>query len=281
MARNIATIAAVVLLAVAGYIVYLHVTSPGPQPLDAFRREAARLVADEVSRKIPIEPSVEGPVVFMPLAGDKGRDEVTWMLLQAINDSGRYNLIEPDRLREYLAKHEVTLEQMRSNPATVLGAIEALSADGLMTGKIIQFPAPRGQDRTQLTLSLSLVDKQGAPKFEEKYSASISPSLFSLSYWRAWIAAQSVWTRLFGWLLAILLTPAILMPAIRKLLTHDSNVVNLWLLIGLTVWSTFVAYFAVGLRIEGTFAGFALLLMTLGGAVYNYVAASAVEYYMR
>ncbi len=278
MLRSIATLAVCLLLGLAGYALYGHWNRHRPEPLDPYRREAARLVADEIVGKIRVDNDLDGPVLMLPLAGDKGEDEVSDMLRAALDDAGRYRLIAPGVLFDYLEAEQKSRDSLRDDPAAIAKAAATLGADGLLTGKIIRFPAPRGHDKTEIELSLALHGKDGGLVFEERYRASVEPNPFSLAYWRATIAGVGGWTRFLAWLGFVLLLPAALVPLIKKALARESNATNAWLLLGQTAAGAFAAFVALELRIDGAFDALALLVATVATAMFNFLATSTVEY---
>ncbi len=279
MLRAIGIAAGGLLLAVAGYVVYSNLSKAKPKPLDPFRREVARLVVAQISQGIPIQPGFE-LVVMPPLAGDKGENEVTRLLQQAFNDTGKYNLIDHSRVLNWLEEKKLKEEALH-DPAVQVQVAKALDAEGVLAGQILSFPDPRGSNKTTLTVKLTLRDKQGRQKFEKRYTAQLTPGWFSLPYWRAYLASSSGWKRFFVWGFIVLILPVLAHPALRKLLLEESNQVNLYMLIGLTIFGTLTAYVAIGLRIDGFWEGFAFLVAFLATGFWNYVAATFVEVYLK
>jgi hypothetical protein len=278
--RNVGTVVATMVVAVAAWIVYGQLSTPVGEPLDPYRREAARLVSVIVAQTISIDNQLDGPVAFLPLVGDS-RGEVSQLLRRALDDSGKYRLLDPAVVDAALSKLGLSADQARSDAKGRNELLAALSAQGVMSGTIDSFPDPRGQRRTELRLTLRAVDTRGQQVLEQRFAGAIEPSLFSLPWLRAELAATSPMTRFLLGLLAVLLAPVLLLKVIAQVLAKDSNLPNLVLLLSLTAWGALTAWVALGLRVDGFWSGMAWLVAIAASALYNYVAVAAVEYYQR
>ncbi len=278
MLKGIGILAGVVLLSIAGYVVWGHFSKEKTDPLDPFRREVARMVVTQISEDMPSEDGVE-LVVFPPLSGDRS-GEVTEMVRQSFNDTGKYNVIDHALVLNHLEDKELKKSDLYK-PSLAAQVAQALDADGTMSGKILSFPKPSGDKKTSLTVKMTLRDKSGSLRFERRYRAEIKPSFFSLSYQRANLATMGGWRRFLVWAFIVLMMPILLHPLLQKLLTEESNLINLYMLLGMTAVGALAAYVAIGLRIEGFWEGFAFLLACITSAFWNYVAATFVEVYLK
>lgn len=279
--RFVGTLVSVVVVLVAAWIVWSHWAGEPARPLDPFRLEAARIVAGQVATTINIDNELEGTVMMGPITGDNLRLEVSQIMRDAIANSGRYHLTDVGQLKAALRERGKKLADYHQDATLAAEIREAMGAEGVLAGKLVRFPDPRGTQRTEMVLVLDLHDREGKQVFEQRFEAKIEPSIFSLAWCRAALAATGGWTRFFCWLAIVLLPPLLLVSVIKRVLARDDNISNLLLLLGLTAWGSLGCLIAIGLRLDGFWDGIGLLVGSAAVALYNYIAIAAVEYYLR
>jgi hypothetical protein len=117
----------------------------------------------------------------------------------------------------------------------------------------------------------------GQAIFARSYFESMGGGGLASSYWRARIADSSKGRRIFIWVAFTLLLPLVSLPLIRRLLSEDSNLINLALLLAYTIVDMLFALLLTGFWIPTVWTAIFLILALAGSGYYNYRIANMVD----
>ncbi len=249
-----------------------HLLAPSGDSLGGIRRDLAEQVCGKAVDELPKMNGVPSLAVLNLAGDDQGL--VTEILRARLEASGEFRLMEPGFFRKLLrefGKEEAPVSRL----ADAVDMARKLGVDLVLFGELPEFKA--SADRAAIRLELRMAERAtGQALFARSYSESVGsgPGRFS---WRARMAGSAKGRRIFIWVAFTLLLPLLTVPLIRRIISVESNLVNLVLLVAYTAVDLALAFFLTGFWIPGIWTAVVLLLALAASALYNYVIASFIE----
>jgi hypothetical protein len=246
---------------------------PEESQLGFMRRNLAERLCTKVAADLPKMESIRS-VAVLDLGGDD-TGFLTSTLKSRIENSEKYDLIEESLLQKLLAKFGNDSKPVNTLDDAVTTA-RKLGADGVVFGAVVEFANP--QNAAKLNLEIRMAERaSGNAVFAHSYSDAISGSPAKISYWRARLADSSKGQRILIWILFALLLPLLAAPLIRRLLTEESNAINVAILACITGIDLFAALFLTGLWIPTLWTAATLVAALASSFYYNYRITSFIE----
>ena len=247
--------------------------TPAEDGLGFMQRNLAERICAQVLNDLPRKEGVPSLAV-LDLAGD-AQGHVGSLLRGKISASGEYRVLEESFLRKLLREFGKS-----SVPATRLedavAASRQIGVDLILFGEIPEYEV---KERTgSLKLELRMAERAtGQAIFARSYAEDIGGSLILSSYWRARIADSSKGRRIFIWAAFTILLPLVTIPMIRRLISEESNLMNLAMLLAYTTVDMILALLLTGFWIPTIWTAAILILALAGSGYYNFRVASLVE----
>ena len=264
---------ALAMVLIGCWSLYLYFSAPALPITDPFRLQAIKAASRQIVAAMP-EPAVPGLMYLHPLVADERDLALTRHLIARLDDAGKYKCLEVDSLLAYCREHKLATDLSEE---TILRLAAHFHADLAAWGKIVRFSKTAAGSELIIALSLYSMRQQRYLFRSRLFAGKLEPG-FTLSYYRARLAAQSAWLRFFAWLLATLLMPFFLHKQVTAALDRESNIANFYLLVGFTAFSILLAGALSGFDYQGFTAGATTLSAALGASLYNYVVLSWLEY---
>jgi hypothetical protein len=239
----------------------------------AVRTDLAEQVCERAVDDLPKSDGVP-TLAVLNLAGDD-QGVVREILRDRLEASGEYRMMEPGFFRK-LMREFGREEDPVSRLEDAVDMARKLGVDLVVFGEIPEFKARK--DEAAIRLELRMAERRtGEAVFAHSYSEKIGGDRPGRSSWRAHMAASSKGRRIFVWVAFALLLPLLTVPVIRRVVSVESNLVNLALLVGYTAVDSVLALWLTGFWIAGIGTALILLLALAVSGFYNYVIASFIE----
>jgi hypothetical protein len=246
---------------------------PAEDSLGFMRRNLAQRVCAKAADELPRRNGIPS-IAVLDLAGDV-QGLVTNLLRDRIAATGEFHLMEEPFLRKLLrefGKDGAPITRLADAVATA----RETGVDMIVFGEIPEFAVR--QDSAALKLELRMAERaSGQAIFARSYFESVGGGGLASSYWRARIADSSKGRRIFIWVAFTLLLPLVSFPLIRRLLSEDSNLLNLVLLLAYTIVDMLFALLLTGFWIPTVWTAGILVLALAASGYYNYRIAAMVD----
>jgi hypothetical protein len=213
-------------------------------------------------------------LAVLNLGGDSG-NYVTGLLRRKIAASGQYQVLDESffgKLLQEFGKQEAAVTKL----SDAVAIARQLGVDLVLFGEVPSLQSGAGTGSMKLELRMA-ERVSGQAVYARSFGEEVGGNLILSSYWRTRVADSSIGWRILIWVLFTLLLPIAAIPLIRRLVSEESNLANLLLLLGMTIVDMFVAILLTGFWIPTIWTAVVLILALAGSAVYNYGIASFVE----
>ena len=245
-------------LAVAGILLMWDFLASMLSPPSA-RAGIAEALMEEVAADLVTRAGSER-LVLLELEGDHD-SEVTGLLYDA--------LIKRDSAA--VAGDYVKASDFPSPPPVPAEQLEYLAerqnARYALVGRIEKY-AQEGPN-VEVAIDVSLVDTRvGEASFERSYEESREAGILEGA--RYAVGTLPWFARLLGWIVVTALLPVLLLPLLRMGIEEESNLINAFLLGGLTLVSGLLAWFAVGYGAALLFEIITLVCSVFLSGIYYY-----------
>jgi hypothetical protein len=241
--------------------------------LGFMRRNLAERITDEAVGDLP-RPQGSPTVAVLNLSGDY-QNYITGLLRQKIAASGEYRVLDDSffvkMMREF-GRNQAPISRL----ADAAAVARQLGVDYVIFGEIPEFKSEAGAGKFKLELRMA-ERSSGQAVSARSYDREMGGNLILSSEWRARIADSPKGRRIFIWVVFTLLLPVAAIPLIRRIVSAESNLSNLALLLTLTIVDIFVALLLTGFWIPSVWSAIVLLLALGSSGYYNYCIASFVE----
>lgn len=245
--------------------------------LDPFQRTLAEKAVAAVVAELPSREDVR-KVVIPPVVGDlDGR--VTDLLVDAVGDDERYEIVSPSRIEDAIA------ESWKGRaPATREAAIalaKALApdtrADGLLFAVVDRASGQKGLGaRVDLQARLiRLADEAEVPGGMVRATETIE-SRASLDYFAPWMEQVHPLWRAFLWVLFTAGLPFAAFPIVQAVTAKENNRWNAVLLGGFVALDVLFAAALLGFR-PGWFGGLLLVVAAAAAFVYDFAICEKID----
>ena len=241
--RFLLTLLISVVLSLLGIYAYKYFSRRQPEITDPFRLHVMNTALERIVQDLP-DPAFPQVMCLLPLTADVQGVIITRALARKLDDSGKYRCLSIERVRQHCREGNIAL----TGQAKRLQVARHFNADVAGFGKVVCFS--KTVDGSELGIRFwvySLAAKRYV--LSNKLFFGKLERGWSLAYYRAWIASRSLSTRLWIWLLLTVLPAFVLYKPVAKFLNRRSNLVNFYLLVAFSTWSTLIAI---------AFCGFAL-----------------------
>ncbi len=250
-----------------------HLIAPAEDGRGFMQRNLAERLCAKVAGDLPKKEGVPSLAV-LELAGDR-QGNVTKLLREKIAASGEFRVLEEPFLGKLLREfggQGISVTRLED----AVAAARRIGVDLVLFGEIPEYDV---KERTgTLKLELRVAERAtGQAIFAQTFAEEMGGSLILSSYWRARIADSSKGRRIFVWIVFALLLPLLTIPLIRRLISEESNILNLATLLGYTIVDMLLALLLTGFWIPTIWTAGILILALAGSGYYNYRIASIVE----
>jgi hypothetical protein len=284
------TVAATVLLLGAGLMAmgYLGYGSSGDKDDKTARLPAsASQVVDEAAERVADslpDPQTPQTVYIPPIRGDRDDQTLRLRIAQAIDESGKYQAITETLTEKALSWANLSGpgEQLPSD-AEAREAAKSASANAALVVEVSKF---KTSDPPQVKMAWKLVDageETSLPLVVDRLDhspdnpdpkISSSPTAYRAGGRRGPVGTG--WALLI-WVGSALLVPVALAGGLSKVLAKESNFINGFLLIAMTIGDVVLALFLMGWKADG-FLDALIVLSAFGlGGAYNYLVLEKLE----